>query len=73
MSHKEGVMAAIMAAIDQLEEEEAIALAAMPLLPPRPGLSPWKYQGLNEIMSMRILWQLRMGRGAGSPKKGEMA
>ena len=70
MSSKEGVMAAIMAAIDQLEEEEVIALAAMPLPPPRPGLSPWRYQGLNEIMSMRMLWQLRVGRGAGSPTKG---
>jgi len=70
MSNKEGVMAAIMAAIDQLGEEEAIALAAMPLPPPRPGLSPWRYQGLNEMMSMRMLWQLRVGRGAGSPKKG---
>lgn len=73
MSNKEGVMAAIMAAIDQLGEEEAMAMAAMPLLPPRPGLSPWKYQGLNEIMSMRILWQLRMGRGASSPKKEVVA
>jgi len=70
MSNKEGVMAAIMAAIDQLGEEEAIALVAMPLPSPRPGLSPWRYQGLNEMMSMRILWQLRVGRGAGSPKKG---
>ena len=63
-------MAAIMAAIDQLGKEEAIALAAMPLPPPRPGLSPWRYQGLNEMMSMRMLWQLRVGRGAGSAKKG---
>jgi len=73
MSSKEGVMAAIMAAIDQLGEEEAIALAAMPLPQPRPGLSPWKYQGLNEIMSMRMLWQLRLGSGTGSPKKDVVA
>jgi len=58
MNGKDGVMAAIMAAIDQFEEEEAIALAAMP--GPRLEFSPWKYWGLGEMMRMRILWQLRI-------------
>ncbi|MFQ5925338.1 MAG: hypothetical protein ACE5IE_05020 [Dehalococcoidia bacterium] len=70
MSGKEGVTAAIMAAIDQLEEEEAMAVAATPLPAPHPGLSPWKYQGLHEIMSMRILWQLRRGRRSPPKKEG---
>jgi hypothetical protein len=64
MNGKEGVMAAIMAAIDQFEEEEVIAMAAMPLPPPRLAFSPWKYWGLNEMMRMRILWQLRKGSQA---------
>jgi len=52
-------MAAIMMAIDQLMEEEAQALA----VPPRPRYEPsfWKYAGLEEIMSMRVLWQLKKG------------
>lgn len=56
MKEKEGIMAAIMTAIDRFEEEEAIAT------PPRPCLefSPWKYWGLGETMRMRILWQLRI-------------
>ena len=54
-------MAAIMAAVDQFEEEEAMALAAMPLPGPRLEFSPWKYWGLGEMMRMRILWQLRKG------------
>jgi len=52
-------MAAIMAVIDQLAEEEAPTAAV-----PRAGyeMSFWKYSGLQEMMSMRILWQLRMGK-----------
>jgi hypothetical protein len=59
VSDKAGVMAAIMMAIDQLMEEEAQALA----VPPRPRYEPsfWKYAGLEEIMSMRVLWQLKKG------------
>jgi len=58
MDEKEGVMAAIMAAIAWFEEEEALAM------PPKPRLefSPWKYWGLGEMMRMRILWQLRIVR-----------
>jgi len=53
-------MAAIMTAIDQLMEEEAQALA----IPPRTSYEPsfWKYAGLQEMMSMRVLWQLRIGK-----------
>jgi hypothetical protein len=56
MKEKEGIMAAIMAAIDQFEEEKTLAI------PPGPRLefSPWKYWGLGEMMRMRILWQLRI-------------
>ncbi len=59
MNEKEGIMAAIMAAIDRFEEEEALAVA--PTLPrPRLTFSPWKYWGLEEMMRMRIIWQLRI-------------
>lgn len=60
MSDKAGVMAAIMVAIDHLMEEEAQALAVPP--GPRYELSFWKYAGLEEMMSMRVLWQMRIGR-----------
>ena len=60
-SSKEGVMAAIMAVVDQLAEEEAQA-AAIPT--PRHEMSFWKYSGLQEMMSMRILWQLKLGKSA---------
>jgi len=56
MKEKEGVMAAIMAALNQFEEEEALAAPAIP----RPGISHWKHWGLGEMMRMRILWQLRI-------------
>lgn len=59
MKEKGGVMAAILAAIEQFEEEEVITLAQMPV--PRLPFSPWKYWGLGEMMRMRILWQLRKG------------
>ncbi len=49
-------MAAIMAAIDRFEEEEALAAPVRPRL----EFSPWKYWGLGEMMRMRILWQLRI-------------
>ncbi len=49
-------MAAIMAALNQFEEEEALAAPAIP----RPGISHWKHWGLGEMMRMRILWQLRI-------------
>ncbi|MCK4963800.1 MAG: hypothetical protein KAS54_01870 [Dehalococcoidia bacterium] len=60
MSDKAGVMAAIMTAIDQIMQEETQALA----MPPRPRYEPnfWKYAGLEEMMRMRVLWQLRIGR-----------
>ena len=54
-------MAAIMAAVDQLEEEESLT-AAVPV--PRREMSFWKYSGLQEMMSMRILWQLRLEKSA---------
>lgn len=59
MNEKSGVMAAIMAAIEQFEEEEAIALAERPV--PSFQFSPWKHWGLGEMMRMRIVWQLRRG------------
>lgn len=59
MKEKGGVMAAILAAIEQFEEEEAITLTQMPA--PRLLFSPWKYWGLGEMMRMRIAWQLRKG------------
>jgi len=55
MKEKEGVMAAIMAAIDRFEEETLAAPAV-----PRPGMSYWKHFGLAEMMRMRISWQLRV-------------
>jgi len=54
-------MAAIMAAVDQLEEEESLT-AAVPV--PRREMSFWKYSGLQEMMNMRILWQLRLEKSA---------
>lgn len=60
MKDGSGVMAAIMAAIDEDMEQE-MTLAAVPLPRPRPEFSPWKYWGLVEMMRMRILWQLRKG------------
>lgn len=56
MREKEGVMAAIMAAIGWFEEEEALAAPAVP----RPGMSYWKHFGLAQMMRMRITWQLRI-------------
>jgi len=53
-------MAAIMVAIDQLMEEEEQALAVTPR--PRYELSFWKYAGREELMRMRVLWQMRIGR-----------
>jgi len=61
MKDKSGVMAAIMAAIDQHMEEEM----AVPPPTPGPGVSLWKYYGLGEMMRLRTLWQLRIGGGAG--------
>lgn len=55
MKGKEGIMAAIMAAIDRFEEE---TLAA-PVVPRR-GMSYWRFSGLGGMMRMRILWQLRI-------------
>ena len=59
---KEGVMAAIMAVVDQLQKEELLTPAAV--AKPSYGMSPWKYAGLQEMMNMRILWQLRLGTSA---------
>lgn len=56
MKGKEGVMAAVMAAIDRFEEEETVAAPAVP----RPGMSYWKHFGLAEMMRMRISWQSRI-------------
>ena len=53
---KEGVMAAILAVIDQIEAGESLTAAAEPS--PSYGISFWKYSGLQEIMSMRMLGQL---------------
>lgn len=57
MDKKEQVMAAIAAAIDQYEEEQALAAAAVSR---PPVTSYWKYWGIGEMMRMRILWQRRM-------------
>ena len=61
MTSRERVMAAILAAINEFEAEEATALAA-PKVTPRPayGVNLWKYAGLQENMNMRQLWQLRL-------------
>lgn len=59
MSDKEGVMAAIMVAIDQLMEEEARVVPG-----PRYEFSFWKYAGLEEMMRMRTLCQMRIGKSA---------
>jgi hypothetical protein len=57
MQEKSSVMAAIAAAIDMFEEEEAQATAVKP----RPQVtSNWKYRGIDEMMRMRTLCQLRM-------------
>lgn len=57
MKEKSNVMAAIAAAIDMYEEEEAQAAAVTP----RPQVtSNWKYWGVGEMMRMRTMWQLRM-------------
>ena len=53
-------MAAIMAVVDQLEKEEVLTPAAVAR--PSYGMSPWKYAGLQEMMNMRVLWQLRLGK-----------
>ena len=55
-------MAAVMAVVDQLEEEEALTPVAVAR--PSYGMSPWKYAGLQEMMNMRILWQLRLEKSA---------
>lgn len=55
MHMKEAVMAAIMAAIDQFEQEQVQAGPSVP----RPSMSYWKYWGLTEMMGMRLSWQLR--------------
>ena len=50
-------MAAIAAAIDMFEEEEAQATAVKV----RPQVSSnWKYWGIGEMMRMRTMCQLRM-------------
>jgi hypothetical protein len=56
MNEKEGVMAAILAAIDQFEQEQVLVAPAIP----RTGMSYWKYRALREVMRMRISWQLRI-------------
>jgi hypothetical protein len=57
MEENSGVMAAIAAAIDMFEAEEAQATAVKP----RPQVtSNWKYRGIDEMMRMRTMWQLRM-------------
>jgi len=55
MHEKEGVMAAILAAIDQFEQEQVLVAPAIP----RTGMSYWKYWGLAEMMRLRISRQLR--------------
>lgn len=57
MKQQDKVMAAIAAAIDMYQQEEAQATPVTP----RPQLSSnWKYWGVGEMMRMRILWQLRL-------------
>jgi hypothetical protein len=57
MQEKEKIMAAITAAIDMFEEEEAQTTQIVP----RPKVaSNWKYWGVGEMMRMRTLWQLRL-------------
>ena len=55
-------MAAIMAVVDHLEKEEVLTPAAVAR--PSYGMSLWKYAGLQEMMNMRILWQLRLEKSA---------
>jgi len=61
LNQKAGAIAAILAAIEQFEEEEAMALALAQMPAPRLQFSPWKYWGLGEMMRLRLLWQLRKG------------
>lgn len=49
-------MAAILAAIDQFEQEQVLVAPAIP----HTGMSYWKYRALREVMRMRISWQLRI-------------
>jgi hypothetical protein len=56
MKGKEAIMAAVMAAINRFEEEEALAAPVVP----RHGMSYWRYWGLADMMRMRILWQSRI-------------
>ncbi len=57
MKKEDKVMAAIAAAVDMYQQEEAQATAAKP----RSQLSSnWKYWGVGEMMRMRTLWQLRL-------------
>jgi hypothetical protein len=61
MSSRERVMAAILAAINEFEAEEALAVAAPRVAPQPPyAVNVWKYAGLQETMNMRRLWQLRL-------------
>ena len=50
-------MAAIAAAIDMFEREEAQAAQIMPRTR---AASNWKYWGIGEMMRMRVMWQLRL-------------
>ncbi len=61
MSDKSGITAAITAALAAyVEEEEAALLAAIPLRRPQVTVSLWGSSGREEMMRMRLLWQLRI-------------
>jgi len=61
MKTKQTTMAAILAAIDQYEEETQAAVLQI-TEKPRPIViaSNWKYWGVGEMMRMRTTWQLRL-------------
>lgn len=61
MKTKKTTIAAILAAIDQYEEETQAAVLQV-TEKPRPIIiaSNWKYYGVGEMMRMRTTWQLRL-------------
>ena len=63
MSERQGVVAAIGAAVNAyLEAEESARLAAAAPEAPSPPVNIWALFGRDEIMKANALWQLRIVR-----------
>jgi hypothetical protein len=60
MKTKQTTIAAILAAIDQYEEETQAAVLQISEKPRPIIASNWKYFGVGEMMRMRTTWQLRL-------------